>query len=677
MRKWNRSLVILLISGLVSSYAVGQTTVKSRESQINKQNDSLRIIDLISQSEKYQYKDFNKSVQLSNQAIDIATNKGWNWAIALAYTRRTYLSSLGGDFISALSYDQDLLKLSVSLKDSAQIADCLNFLGFDYQELGEFDEAYYYFSQTLRISISINDSTKIARAYINVASVLKELGQYEDALNYLDRSRQIAKKTSNSSSVPYILDEIGDVLQRQNQLEKAEATLLQSLKLTREMNQLILEPEVFQKLGEVFNKQGDFEKANMYYDSALASYAKSNNIFGTAQIKLGYGKVYLKQMKLDSAKLMIEESRTLAHQLNAKKAEADCLTALGELAELKKDFEKALAYYKLSSQISDSLVSRETLTKTFQNQLRFETENRDLEIAELTAFKKKQIKTNKQEELIRNILVVSMALTAAVLLTVYRSGQRRLKINKLLLEHQEEIKHRAIELEQLNKVKDKFFSIISHDLRSPMNSLSAILKLMEGKGLTADEFGRLSKELRLQFSNTKTLINNLLDWALMQMDKLKTQPEQINLRTIATENYNLLSSLHLKEITFVNLINEAHHGYADANMINLVFRNLIMNAIKFTDNGGIITSDSIERDNHFEICITDNGVGMDDEVKKLIFEKTIGYSTRGTANEKGTGLGLILCKEFVERNGGTIWVESQLGVGSKFYFTVQKPPVVS
>lgn len=113
-------------------------------------------------------------------------------------------------------------------------------------------------------------------------------------------------------------------------------------------------------------------------------------------------------------------------------------------------------------------------------------------------------------------------------------------------------------------------------------------------------------------------------------------------------------------------------GWADLNMINLVFRNLILNAIKFTDAGGVIKISAQDLGSFYEIAIADNGVGIKPEVQKLLFEKTTGYSTRGTANEKGTGLGLILCKEFVEKNGGTIRLETEEGKGSTFYFTVQK-----
>jgi signal transduction histidine kinase len=278
----------------------------------------------------------------------------------------------------------------------------------------------------------------------------------------------------------------------------------------------------------------------------------------------------------------------------------------------------------------------------------------------------------KKQEFIRNILVVVLALTAILLFTIYRSGRRRVEINKLLMKHQEEIKRRSIELEQLNQVKDKFFSIISHDLRSPMNALSGILNLMEKEGLKPEEFRRLSGELRVQFNHTKALINNLLDWTLLQMDKLKIQPERVELRNLVDENFKMLSSMHLKETNLINKITPGTFAYADVNMISLVFRNLILNGIKFTESGGKITISADEKDGMYTIAVADDGVGINPDIQKILFEKTSGYSTRGTANEKGTGLGLILCKEFVEKNGGKIWLESELGKGSTFFFTVKK-----
>ena len=243
-------------------------------------------------------------------------------------------------------------------------------------------------------------------------------------------------------------------------------------------------------------------------------------------------------------------------------------------------------------------------------------------------------------------------------------------MNDLLIQHQAEIENRTQELEELNKVKDKFFSIISHDLRSPINSLAGLLDLMERNEIKAEELPGLTKEMRIQFNHTKNLINNLLDWTLLQMNKVSIKKEKISLKSLVDDNIRLLSSMSNKKTTFVNEVDEKLIAYADQNMINLVFRNLILNGIKFTSNGGLIRITAQLEEGAIKVNIKDNGVGIPADIQKVLFDKTTGYSTRGTANEKGTGLGLILCKEFVERNGGQISLESEVGSGSTFSITI-------
>jgi signal transduction histidine kinase len=197
--------------------------------------------------------------------------------------------------------------------------------------------------------------------------------------------------------------------------------------------------------------------------------------------------------------------------------------------------------------------------------------------------------------------------------------------------------------------------------------------MLDNKQIKPEEFEQLTKELKVQFNHTKTLINNLLDWALLQMDKLKIQQEKLDLNAIVDENFKLLNSLNPKSTNLVNKIPSGTICFGDLNMVNLILRNLILNAIKFTESGGKVeVSSSSANNDEWIIAVTDNGIGIAPEVQKLLFEKTSGYSTRGTANEKGTGLGLILCKEFVEKNGGKIWLESAVGKGSTFYFTIKK-----
>jgi signal transduction histidine kinase len=158
------------------------------------------------------------------------------------------------------------------------------------------------------------------------------------------------------------------------------------------------------------------------------------------------------------------------------------------------------------------------------------------------------------------------------------------------------------------------------------------------------------------------------------MDKMNLQAGNVPLRKIVEENIELVGSIQNKKITMVNSVPENATGYADSNTINLVIRNLMTNAIKFTNDGGEITVSANSSGNEWVISVRDNGIGMNTDIQKKLFDKINPYSTRGTANEKGTGLGLILCKEFVEKNGGRIWVESEEGKGSTFWFTVPKAP---
>jgi signal transduction histidine kinase len=222
-------------------------------------------------------------------------------------------------------------------------------------------------------------------------------------------------------------------------------------------------------------------------------------------------------------------------------------------------------------------------------------------------------------------------------------------------------------------VKDKFFSIISHDLRSPINALAGLLDLLDKGAVKPEELSRHIHELKSRFNHTRTLLNNLLDWTLLQMDKLNLQASRIDLRKMVDENIQLLGSVPNKQIRLYNNVPVDTIGYADSNTINLVIRNLMTNAIKFTNDGGEVAIGAREKEAEWLITVADNGVGMNDDVLKILFDKTAPYTTRGTANEKGTGLGLILCKEFVEKNGGKIYVESQVGKGSRFSFTVPKP----
>jgi signal transduction histidine kinase len=662
-----------LLLNLMATPAFAQENLDSLETVLrNTTNDSTRLALLVDLSKKYQYKDFSKSAQFSQQALALAEDKNWVWGKVAVYKQEGFLATLSGDYTRAIKIDNQNLQLVIAKGDSSAIAETLNFLGNDYSDLGKYDEAYYYFTQSHRVARAINDSLKMTIAIYNIGSVLTELGQFDLALDHFSVATKISEAIDDLDGLPYNQDAVGEVFLRKKDFEKAEENLGKALKNAKARKLVVLQPRILKHQAQVYFKTNRFDLALATYDSAIRIYTGNSNNFGVAEANLGISEILIEQGRFDEAQKKIESSLTTAQNFNADKMSINCYKLLSSLAERKGDFKAALNYHKNYKQLEDSLFSQDMVEKIFQDQLRFKTETKDFEIASLSKASSDQQQEIQREEFLRNILVVVVALTMVMLLTVYRSGQRRIQMNKILIGHQEEIKKRNEELEQLSKVKDKFFSIISHDLRSPMNALSGILNLMEKDSISREEFSRLTKELRTQFNHTRTLINNLLDWALLQMDKLKIQPEKIELSSLVDENFKLLSSMHLKDMKLINQVPVNTFGWGDLNMINLVLRNLILNGIKFSKAGGNIEISATEKEGWITMAVRDFGIGIQPEVQRILFEKTMGYSTRGTANEKGTGLGLILCKEFVEKNGGTIWLESKPGEGSTFYFTLRK-----
>ncbi len=236
-----------------------------------------------------------------------------------------------------------------------------------------------------------------------------------------------------------------------------------------------------------------------------------------------------------------------------------------------------------------------------------------------------------------------------------------------------DLKESESQLKKTITTKDKLFSIIAHDLRSPFNSILGFSELLldSNTRLEITEYQMYSSQIYSSARNTLVLLDNLLNWANAQTGQVSLNPEKQIFTTIIQEVFELLNSAAKnKDITLNILESEEIVVYADPNMIRTILRNLISNAIKFTNSKGKITVSALQNDDFIEIAVSDNGVGMNEETKNKLFRLETNESTSGTANEKGSGLGLILCKEFVEKHGGKIWVESELGKGSIFKFTL-------
>lgn len=257
-------------------------------------------------------------------------------------------------------------------------------------------------------------------------------------------------------------------------------------------------------------------------------------------------------------------------------------------------------------------------------------------------------------------------------LKIKKQNEELLILNASL---EEKVKSRTNELTNANAAKDKFFSIIAHDLKSPFTAILGLTDIMIENWEVMEEEEKIEflNDLYTTSKNTFNLLQNLLEWSRAQTGSLTIVPGDFSPSEIVIETLKVLQKgTSSKKITIDNKIPEDVLCYADKNMITTVFRNLISNAIKFTPQGGVIELLGSPNKDHYQFCIADSGIGIsEDEIQKL-FNITEKVQRPGTENEQGTGLGLLLCKEFIEKNHGEIFVESEIKKGSKFFFTVPK-----
>ncbi len=318
---------------------------------------------------------------------------------------------------------------------------------------------------------------------------------------------------------------------------------------------------------------------------------------------------------------------------------------------------------------TDSLLNEQKLEAIASLETNFEIEQRDTEIELLS----------KNEEL--NTLALSQAKTKGILLTalsvllllILAVIYRNLKIKR---KTEKELEEKNSQLKELNATKDKFFTIIAHDLRNPLSAFQSLSTgLYENfKKLPEGDLQHYLKNLKNSSEQLVNLLQNLLQWALSQTQNLKTSKESIDLSSLLQKSIGLLEeSAAQKNILIRSEIISDSKAYGDSQTIDLVFRNLISNAIKFTNPGGEVVVKTIKKGNNIIISFRDTGIGMTEEDTKRLFSIVEDTSRIGKSKEKGTGLGLILCKEFINKNDGQINVTSKIGEGTTFNVVLPLP----
>ncbi|MGK7392052.1 MAG: tetratricopeptide repeat protein [Candidatus Cyclobacteriaceae bacterium M2_1C_046] len=667
-------ILIFILLSLGNAFAQDHSVVADslhHEWQTNP-NDTLKIFSLFRLiNHELDEQNISRAYQLTLKARDFALEKNFNYSQAYSYEYLGHISHLNSNYDSALYYDLLTLKKFTELNDSIGIALSLNSIGEDYFDRELYSQAYNYYYRALKQGELINDSLTIAIATYNIGRVLKEQGYYERALTFIDSSLSISKKIGDEEGLAYSYYDVGEIYLELGKIDEARKKLESALEISQTLQSYLLIPQVYNKLGNLYQISGNNEEAIKNYEEALTYNKRLNNKSGIGESYFGLGVVYSSTGDHYRAEEYFKECLSLANEVKSSDLKSRCYFEISKLFESKGQIAKAFEYYKKYKTVLDTLFTSKKSEQLSQLQIEHVAQQRDLEIDLLNQKEAQHNAQIAQEELIRNVLVVLIAFFMVLLITLFRSSRRRRKMNNLLLIQQQELEQQRYELIELNKVKDKFFSIISHDLRSPINNLKGMSALLAGGNLKLDETTVISRSIEKQLKHASKLLDNLMDWVLLQSNEIKLKKENVGLRILVDENIEYLEEINDKNIKLKNETEDIQ-VFADKNMLELIIRNLLSNALKFTDKNGEIVVRSTLKDDKVVVSVSDNGIGVPAKIKTSLFEFNSTYTRQGTANEKGTGLGLKLCKEFIERNGGEIWVESEEGKGSTFNFTLQK-----
>lgn len=606
---------------------------------------------------------YSKAIQLLDLLHDINEKAACLNNLGLVYWRR-------GEAIKAFDYYRQAKNLAEKTNDSLEISKALNYIGLVYWKWGDLSYSLDYFTKALRIKELIEDEFETAVTLNNIANIYNELGEYSESLTYSNRALRISEKTNDKYGQGRALNNIGVSYFKQKNYEKAKEIQLKSITVKESQGDNSGLGYTYLNIGDIYFDLKNYNKAIEYYDKSLKirNLLKDNYAISSVLIKLG--KAYQNLNNMEEAFSHFNRSLEIARKEGIKENEKDNYLGFSSLYEKQGDYKRSLEYFKLYNELHDSIYKKENRDKLAELRINFESEKKEKEIALLTKENElRQLQINKQSQrynILITLIVFGIFLTAAYF---YFQNKRKL----LLEEQNRNIEKYAKELQELNASKDKFFSIVAHDLKGPFHGLLGFSNLLadEFESLNKDQVRRYVNNIRSATKNVYGLVENLLDWSRIQIGRYEFAPGKIELKKEAEEVKTLLANnAAVKNIVISNKVDEAVFVTADVKMIHSVFQNLLSNAIKFTKASGEITFTAKEAGNFTEITVADNGIGISPENIERIFKIDTQFTTNGTAGEKGTGLGLLLCKEMIEKNGGTIKVESEVDKGSKFIFTL-------
>ncbi len=542
----------------------------------------------------------------------------------------------------------------------------LNLRGLTEFHCSNYELAIDYYYRALSEAEEKADSVMISKANHNLGMIFNELEDYEEAISYFGKSLQISEMIRDTSLIAKTSQNLAIAFQNKHDLPKAIEFNEKAMQLATMRSDTTMIIDVTNNFGTIAYDQKKLDESLDFYQKALSLYEKTHDSQGIALAHNNIGLVYLDKKEYSRAMDYFTKALRLARELKMNDFIKDIYSNLTIYYAELKDYKNAYFYYDRFNIVYDSLVGEKKNKMIRQIQARYQLQKNNRELEELKSKSQSQLDAidsakSTQIYLVAITILVFVLMTATIYLLF--------KEKKLAAE----LKVRTRELDDLNVSKDKFFSIIAHDLKNPFNVLVSYTGILKSdlELFSKEELKQIIDDLNQASENGYNLLQNLLLWTRSQTNRIHVYKTNFKLIQVFDEvksivEYNMIA----KDQQLKMAVNPDVIAFADKDMISTVLRNLIFNAVKFSPKGSVVEVKASIAEEMIRIDVIDSGVGMTPETIDKLFLIDKNTSTTGTDGEVGTGLGLVICHEFVEKNNGTIQVKSQPGKGSTFTFTI-------
>ena len=675
-------LLILFFLGF-SSLLIGQESaeiVKMKKQLQLDLIDTSKVTTHLKIAKIYLKSDADSSLAYYNKALELSKIAGNQSKIADVFNLIGRYYEENNNYKEAIKSYNDSFLIYKKLNNKNKMASIYNILGYNYMLLNSVDEAIGYYLKSLKLYKELSGNSGIAKNYKSIGNLYYAEGNYELAEKYFRDALLIYEKLDDKYGISACFTNIANTLADNDKITEGLEYYKKSMAIDEKLNDQQGIASNYNNIGDCYMNLEQYEKAQEYFILALKIAEKNDYKDLRSLVYLNIAEIENKQKNYLNAIYAARKSYAIADEIGNIGYKSANLLHASIAYEGLGDNVLALERLKEYSALRDSLITIERVEKIKlfnalndieKSQFTIDNLSKTTEIAKLKY---------ENEKRYTHFLIFAMIGSIFFLILLIWQNASKKKANNLLefKNHQihkmnDEINEQSNKLIQVNSTKDKFFSIIAHDLKNPFNSIAGFTDLLIENNDLYEEPKRLKFLKIIKGSTVKVsnLLDNLLIWANSQSGNLKYKPKII---ALVQQVNNVISFLEIqaidKDITILNTVEKNIFVKADENMLDTILRNLISNAIKFTPPKGKIQIFSTLKDDFIEVAVKDNGVGIVESALKDIFSVGELNSSLGTSNEQGSGLGLILCKDFVESHGGKIWVESEVNKGSEFKFTI-------